>query len=94
MNAQNLLPGKILEQIYYAHVYSHLTYGLAIWGSMLLKTTEKIRKIQHDCINIINKRHKVQGTQSSLPTTILPMEELIKQELIKLGYKISNNLLP
>ena len=41
MNAQNLLPGKILEQIYYAHVYSHLTYGLAIWGSMLTNTNKK-----------------------------------------------------
>ena len=41
MNAQNLLPGKILEQIYYAYVYSHLTYGLAIWGSMLIKTNKK-----------------------------------------------------
>ena len=41
MNAQNLMPGKILEQIYYAHVYSHLTYGLAIWGSMLIKTNKK-----------------------------------------------------
>ena len=37
MNARNLLPGKTLEQIYYAHVYSHLTYGLVIWGSMLSK---------------------------------------------------------
>ena len=41
MNAQNLLPGKILEQIYYAHVYSHLTYGLVIWGSMLTKRNKK-----------------------------------------------------
>ena len=62
MNVQNLLPGKILEQIYYAHVYSHLSYGLAIWGSMLTKRNKtKIKKIQLDCICIINKRYKVQG---------------------------------
>ena len=41
LNVQNLMPGKILEQIYYAHVYSHLTYGLAIWRSMLIKTNKK-----------------------------------------------------
>ena len=41
MNVQNLLPGKILEQIYYAHVYSHITYGLVIWGSMLTKRNKK-----------------------------------------------------
>ena len=40
MNAQNLLPGKIMEQIYYAHVYSHLTYGLVSGEACCQKETK------------------------------------------------------
>ena len=72
---------------------SHLIYGLVIWGSMLTKR-KKISKIQLDCICIINKRYAVLGDHSSCTTTVLPFEDLIKQELIKLGYNISNNRLP
>lgn len=45
-NARNLLPSKVLQHIYYAHVYSHLTYGLSVWGSMISnKNKNNIHKL-------------------------------------------------
>ena len=83
-----------MEQIFYAHVYSHLTYGLVICGSMLSKRNKnRISKIQMDCIHIINKRYAFLGNQT-LCTSILSFADLINQELIKLGHNISNNKLP
>ena len=34
-NGKNLLTVKCLRSMYHAHIYSHLTYGLVVWGSML-----------------------------------------------------------
>ena len=40
--------------VYYAHIYSHICYGLVIWGNMLDKTTKtKIQKCMDICFNLI-----------------------------------------
>ena len=36
-NSRNLLSTYCLKSIYYAHIFSHLTYGLLIWGPMVPK---------------------------------------------------------
>ena len=96
LNAQNLLPSKVLQHIYYAHVYSHLTYGLSVLGSLTLnKNKNNIYKLQTDCVKVFAKIHKyLSQSELFLQHAILPFPTLIKQELIKLGYKISNNQLP
>ena len=44
---QNFLNKECLLSIYYAHIYSHLMYSLATWGSMLNKCKiEDLSKIQ------------------------------------------------
>ena len=58
-NACNLLPRKVLQNIYYAHIYSHMTYGLSIWGSMTSKRNmDDIYKIQTNCVKFITKNYK------------------------------------
>ena len=61
--AQNLLPSYVLKNIYYAHIYSHLTYGLVVWGSMITKKEQNmIYKIQKDCIRILSNKKETHTT--------------------------------
>ena len=42
------------KNIYYSHIYSHIIYGLSLWGNMIDTTTKtKIQKAVNKCFNLI-----------------------------------------
>ena len=42
------------KNIYYAHIYTHITYGLSLWGNMVDTITKtKIQKVRNKCFNLI-----------------------------------------
>ena len=43
--------------IYYAHIYSHISYCIVVWGNMLSKQElKKLQKLQNKCIDLIDPR--------------------------------------
>ena len=92
---KKLLSNATLKLIYYAHIHSHLTYGLSIWGSMISKKRrKKIHQLQTVCLKLLNTKNHLKANEIYLQNKILPFRLLIKQELIKLGYHISVNDAP
>ena len=81
------------KQVYHAHIMSHILYGLLLWGNAVNETyLTKIQCIMDRCFTICT---------GLPPTTInytvekmLTLKELIKLEVLKLGYKLHHNLLP
>ena len=56
-NAKNLLNTETLIGVYQAHIYSHLSYGLVVWGSMInCQSKEDLYKKQKQCISIVAKK--------------------------------------
>ena len=96
LNAKKILSDTILQHIYYPHIYSHPMYSLSIWGSMITKRMENtLYKLQTECIKILSNKEKEypqKGLYTQYSLQLFPT--VIKQELIKLGYKISKNYLP
>ena len=94
-NAKKIILRSTLKPIYYAHIQSHLIYGLSIWGNMINKQQKKlIYQIQTDCLKLLNNEYYTDVTDIYLHHKILPFNSLIKEELIKLGYNISANNAP
>ena len=79
--------------VYYAHIYSHIIYGLVVWGNMIDQTQKtKLQKCMDKCFQLI----------TSQPPTILNykkekmlrLSDLMILENAKLAYNLEHNLLP
>ena len=54
------LSEKAKLTFYYAHIFSHISYSILVWGNMIGKTyLDKIYKIQKECISHIAKVKKI-----------------------------------
>ena len=90
--SKNLLPISAKRIVYYAHIYSHLTYCILLWGSNLPNATlSKLQNIQNKCVLEI-KTGELNSIYKSL--RILRVKEIIDLEQKKFGYKFINDLLP
>ena len=89
---KHVLNNECLRSIYFAHIHSHLSYGLLVWGSMMSTgQLKELGKIQKDCIDIILKGSCEEALANS---RILSLEQMIHVSLCQLGYKLSHKLLP
>ena len=93
--SKNFLDVQTMIKIYYAHINSHLRYGLVVWGSMMTKTSKnELEKLQKACIHLVNKKKKNAPTNELfLRNRLLKFSDMIDLEL-KFGYMLSRRCLP
>ena len=75
-NSENFLPEHRMKMLYYAQLYSHLSYGISIWGCMIKKEQlNKISNLQKKAISLINLNSSVDNIMIKLK--ILSLDEII-----------------
>lgn len=91
--SKNLLTASGLKLIYFAHIFSHLSYCMSVWGGMTNKSViANLQKIQNRCIKIIcPKKAVIEGRKQN---RLLSVIELILLEHCKLGHRITHQDLP
>ena len=96
VNAKHLLPMDALEKIYFAHIYTHLTYSLVVWGSMINKSLyNSLYKLQKECVKLMANVPKSSCVEPIFDRlNLIRLSNLIENELKKLGYKVAHKLLP
>ena len=94
--SKNFLDVQTMNKIYYAHIYSHMRYGLVVWDSMMTKTAKNgLEKLQKACIRLVNKKKKNSPTNELfLRNRLLKFSDMIEHELLKFGYMLSRRCLP
>ena len=85
-----------MQNIYYAHVYSHINYRLSVWGNMATTADfNKIFKQQKDCVRAIQGVGKRAHTDPIFrDLNLLNLSDMVKLESAQIGYKITNGLIP
>ena len=92
-NTKNVFNKTTLKLIYYAHIHSHITYGLNIWGGLITKEIlNKIQKVQNYCLAMIDPLQTTKITAKQ--EKILNISSLIRLEHLKLGYRMIHKSLP
>ena len=93
MTSKNMLNNNTKKLIYYGHIHSHICYCLVIWGGMCKKIDlNHLQNAQDKCIKLLNPKQTKEEIYNN--NKILTISQLITLEEIKLGYKITNKLLP
>ena len=91
--AKNLLSVHSKRIIYFAQIKSHLTYGMAVWGSMLSgHQLKELQTIQNKCVRQIDLRLSLQDVYKK--HNILKIKSLIKLVNTKLSHKLHLDKLP
>ena len=86
--SKNMLDKRALRSLYYAHIHSHLSYSISVWGSMLNnKQIQKLQKVQNTCFGILEPTLKI--SDSLKKQSILKINQLIELELNKLAFKLT-----
>ena len=79
--------------IYFAHIQSHISYGLSIWGNMISSSNlNKLQKLQNKCVILINGSTATDTNLKSL--CIMKINDLLRLENYRFGYKFLQRLLP
>ena len=91
--SKNLLNVHGMKVLYYAQIYSHLSYCIVIWGSMLsVELHRKLRALQNKCVKLLNLNKTTNYSYKKYG--ILTLEHIIDLEQKKLGYKLNHGDLP
>ena len=91
MSTKNLLNTDSLRKVYYAHVHSHLTYDIKVWGSMISSPQiNSLYKQQKQCVQILGKLKSSENTDSTFRNMkILKFPDMIQLEMYMLGQQLT-----
>ena len=79
--------------VYYAHIASHIQYGMLLWGNNASKEQlNRLQKLQTKCLELI--QDKKSNTNLNKTLGILTIEDMVKLENMKFGYKLVHWMLP
>ena len=90
---KNLVSSHAKKVLYFGEIHSLITYGMSVWGTQIPKSDlKRIQTVQNNCLRCIEP--KMGLIEVHRKHKILKVEDLIKLEQYKLGYKACNNLFP
>ena len=91
--SKKFLSQHSLLSVYYAHFFSHISYGITLWGNMVqLSLLAKLQRVQNRCLSFIFNKPLINTDYTS--NRILRMRDILWINNVKLGHKLLHSHLP
>ena len=92
---RHFIPLRILKQIYFAFIHSHLTYDIIVWGATFPSYLTPLKSLQNRAIKLLSGASRFQSAQPLYKeNNILSLNNLLSQETAKFMYKFIHKQLP
>ena len=92
-NGKHLMDQSTKRLVYYSHIASHIQYGMLLWGNNTSKEQlNKLQKLKTKCLELVHSSKTSTNLNKTLG--ILSIEDMIKLENMKFGYKLVHWMLP
>lgn len=84
---------KIANQLYFSHIYSHLTFMNPLWSAVNKENVNELFILQKKAIKIMNKKDMLTPSAALFTEKILPLPVINDYHLLILAFKIKHNLI-
>jgi exonuclease III len=82
---------EVLDNIYFAHIHSHLTYLICLWGMAGSTKIKVLERLQNKSLKNLKGLPYLFPTSQLYSSKILPISCLKDYELILIAYKMTKN---
>ena len=95
-NSKNILPNWTKKMLYYSYFYSHIIYGITLWGPMCtMAYVNRIFNMQKKAVRLIeNAPYNAEALPLFKKYKILKFSDIVDLDLAKLAFLYSKQLLP
>ena len=95
-STKHLLPTHVKIKIYYSFIYSHLSYGIELWGNTCSdRTIKRLQVFQNNCLRNILKLHNRENVAHRFKDIgLLNVENIVKYHTLKFMYRYSTDTCP
>ena len=81
---RHYIPNKCKKQLYYAYVYSKISYGLEIYGNASRALMKKIQVLQNKSLKILYKKDWYMNTNIlHIELQVLKVDDIVKLYILK-----------
>ena len=92
---RQFVPLRILKQIYFTFIHSHLTYGIIVWGATYPSYQTPLKSLQNRAIKSLSGATRFLVAHLLCKDhNILSLNSLLSQETAKFMYKFIHKQLP
>ena len=91
---RQFVPLRILKQIYFDFIHSHLTYGIIVWGATYSSYLTPLKSLQNRAIKLLSGATRFQSAHLLYKDHNILNLNSLSQETAKFMYKFINKQLP